>query len=144
MKIMSANRIAPGTSHLWPFCLPMSHKKEARLIWVKISIVDVINGLLRFVEIMLEADNLAMHYYRKVPKYLDTRKICCNLPKIQTKRQNLLIFRLKDSNGIANSEYPDQSDLGLHCLPKTVCPKIKDHYGTGLLVVLLKFQSLML
>ena len=37
---MSANRIAPdGTphfaaSHLRLFCLPMSHKKEARLIWV--------------------------------------------------------------------------------------------------------------
>ena len=41
MKIMSANRIAPdGTprfaaSHLGLFCLPMSHKKDARLIWVK-------------------------------------------------------------------------------------------------------------
>ena len=40
MKIMSANRIAPdGTprfaaSHLGLFCLPMSHKKDARLIWV--------------------------------------------------------------------------------------------------------------
>ena len=47
--------------------------------------------------------------YRKVPKFSDTRKLCCNLPKIQTKRQNLLIFRLKDSNGIANSEDPDQT-----------------------------------
>ena len=41
MKIMPANRIAPdGTprfaaSHLGLFCLPMSHKKDARLIWVK-------------------------------------------------------------------------------------------------------------
>ena len=40
MKIMSANRIAPdGTlcfaaSHLGLFCLPMCHKKDARLIWV--------------------------------------------------------------------------------------------------------------
>ena len=37
MKFMSANRIAPdGTpaSHLEIFCLPMSHKKDARLIWV--------------------------------------------------------------------------------------------------------------
>ena len=47
--------------------------------------------------------------YRKVPKFSDTRKLCCNLPKIQTKRQNLLIFRLKDANGIANSEDPDQT-----------------------------------
>ena len=42
MKIMSANRIAPdGTphfaaSHMGLFCLPMSHKKDARLIWVKL------------------------------------------------------------------------------------------------------------
>ena len=41
MKFMQANRIAPdGTprfaaSHLGLFCLPMSHKKDVRLIWVK-------------------------------------------------------------------------------------------------------------
>ena len=41
MKFMSANRIAPdGTPrfaelHLGLFCLPMSHKKDVRLIWVK-------------------------------------------------------------------------------------------------------------
>ena len=40
MKIMSANRKVPdGTplfaaSHLGLFCLPLSHKKDARLIWV--------------------------------------------------------------------------------------------------------------
>ena len=41
MKFLQANRIAPdGTprfaaSHLGLFCLPMSHKRDARLIWVK-------------------------------------------------------------------------------------------------------------
>ena len=40
MKFMSANRITPdGTPHLAAshpglFCLPMSHKKDVRLIWV--------------------------------------------------------------------------------------------------------------
>ena len=40
MKIISANRIAPdGTphfaaSHLGLFCLPMSHKKDKKFIWV--------------------------------------------------------------------------------------------------------------
>ena len=53
--------------------------------------------------------------YRKVPKFLGPRKLCCNLPKIQTKRPNLRVFRQKDANGKANSEDPDQS--GLHCLP---------------------------
>ena len=47
--------------------------------------------------------------YCKVPKFLDARKLCCNLPKIQTKRPNLREFRQKDTNGIANSEDPDQT-----------------------------------
>ena len=40
MKFKKANRIAPdgkphfAASHLGLFCLPMSHKKDARLIWV--------------------------------------------------------------------------------------------------------------
>ena len=34
---------------------------------------------------------------------------CCNLPKIQTKRPNLRVFRQEDANGIANSEDPDQT-----------------------------------
>ena len=48
-------------------------------------------------------------YYRKVPKFLDTRKLCCNLPKFQEKRPNLWVFCQKDANGIANSEDPDQT-----------------------------------
>ena len=47
--------------------------------------------------------------YRKLPKFSDTRKLCCNLPKIQKKRPNLRIFCQKDANGIANSEDPDQT-----------------------------------
>ena len=41
MKFMKANRIAPdrmplyAASHLRLLCLPSSHKKDARLIWVK-------------------------------------------------------------------------------------------------------------
>ena len=40
MKFMYANKIAPdeplhcAASHLGLFCLSMSHKKDARLIWV--------------------------------------------------------------------------------------------------------------
>ena len=45
--------------------------------------------------------------YRKVPKFSDTRKLCCNLPKIQGKRPNLYVFLRKEANGIANSEDPD-------------------------------------
>ena len=59
--------------------------------------------------------------YCKVPKFSGTRKLCCNLPKFQTKRQKFRAFYQNDANGIANSEDPDQtaeeqSDLGLDCL----------------------------
>ena len=47
--------------------------------------------------------------YRKIPKFSDARKLWCNLPKTQTKRPNLRVFRQKDANGIANSEDPDQT-----------------------------------
>ena len=63
----------------------------------------------------------------KVPKFSDARKLCCNLPKIQTERPNLKVFCQKDANEIANSVDPDQtapqSDLCLHCLSITICPK---------------------
>ena len=48
--------------------------------------------------------------YHKVPKFSNARKLCCNLPKIQTKRPNLYRdFPQKDANGIANNEDPDQT-----------------------------------
>ena len=47
--------------------------------------------------------------YCKVTKFSDAKKLCCNLPKIQTKRPNLRVFSQKDANGIANSEVPDQT-----------------------------------
>ena len=46
---------------------------------------------------------------RKFPKFLDTRKLCCNIPKTQTKRPNLSVFRQNVANGIANREDPDQT-----------------------------------
>ena len=54
--------------------------------------------------------------YRKVPKFSDARKLCCNLPKIQDKRPNLWVFLQKDANGTAASEDPDQTaPLGAVC-----------------------------
>ena len=72
--------------------------------------------------------------YRKVPKFSDARKLCCNLPEIQTKSPNIRVFCQKDANGRATSEDPDlkeQSFLGLHCLPRPVCPKTLNPYGTS-------------
>ena len=60
----------------------------------------------------------------------DARNLCCNPPKIQTKRLNLREFYQNGANGIVNSEDPDQtaplqeqSDLGMHCLLRSICPK---------------------
>ena len=47
--------------------------------------------------------------YRKIPKTLDFRKLCCNLPNIQKKRPNLRVFHQKGANRIANNEAPDQT-----------------------------------
>ena len=47
--------------------------------------------------------------YRKVHKFWHARNLCCNLPKIQTKRQNLRVVCQRDANGKANSEDPDQT-----------------------------------
>ena len=47
--------------------------------------------------------------YCKVPKFSDARKLCYNLPKIQTKKPNFRIFCQKDANAIANSVDPDQT-----------------------------------
>ena len=79
--------------------------------------------------IVYQAFNTRAKRYRKVPKFLDARKLCCNLPKIKKMEPNLRVFRQKDANGIANSEDTDQTaplgavNLGLHCLPRPICPK---------------------
>ena len=48
-------------------------------------------------------------YYRKIPKYADTQKICCNHPKIWTRWLYQRVMHPKDAAGIANSVDPDQT-----------------------------------
>ena len=45
----------------------------------------------------------------KVPQFSDAKKLCCNLPKIQTKWPNLRILCQNNANGIVNSGDPDQT-----------------------------------
>ena len=61
---------------------------------------------------------IKIYMYHKVPKFSDTRKFRCNLPKIKTKRPNLRVFCQKD--GKANSEDPDQTRSSLFWVC-TVC-----------------------
>ena len=58
----------------------------------------------------------------------------CNHPKIWTKWFNHSEIHQENADGMAESVHPDQpdprgeqSDLGLHCLPRPVCQKT--HYG---------------
>ena len=48
-------------------------------------------------------------WYRKAPKFSDTKCFFCNLPKIQIKKPNLKVFHQNHAKGIANSEDPDQT-----------------------------------
>ena len=64
----------------------------------------------------------------KFPRFWDARNFGCYLPKFQTKRQSIRVFCQNDENVTENSEDPDQtapeqSGLGLHCLPRPFCPK---------------------
>ena len=67
--------------------------------------------------------------YRYDPNNLDTQNICCNYPKILTMWLYHSVMHQKDVDEIAYSVGPDQeqSDLGLHCLPRPACPKTWDH-----------------
>ena len=58
--------------------------------------------------------------YRKNPKNMDTQKICCYHPKIWTRWVYQRVMHPKEAAGIANSVDPD---MGLHCLPRPICPK---------------------
>ena len=57
---------------------------------------------------LTDYDGLVLNYCI-VPKFSDSRKPCCNQPKIQTKRPKPKVFYQNGANGIANSEDPDQS-----------------------------------
>ena len=65
----------------------------------------------------------------KFPNFRMPAKLCFDLSKIRTKWPNLRVFCQKDANGIANSEYPDQTaPLGAVCsgsalFAKTFLPK---------------------
>lgn len=55
---------------------------------------------------------------------------------LQKHKFNSLIFQGTYANGIANNVDPDQmapvqSDLGLHCLHRPVCPNIENFYVTS-------------
>ena len=69
--------------------------------------------------------SVATFSYRKFPKYSDTPKICYH-SKILTMWLYHRVMSPNDTDGMTNNVDPDQteqSDLGLHCLPRHICPK---------------------
>ena len=71
-------------------------------------------------------------FYRTTVKFLifGHPKKCCNNPKIETMWLCHKVMSPKDADGMANRVDPDQtapeqSDQGLHCLPRSIsiCPK---------------------
>ena len=47
--------------------------------------------------------------YRKVPKFWDTRKLCCHYPKTGKKRFYHRVTHPKDADNILNGEDSDQT-----------------------------------
>ena len=77
---------------------------------------------------LTEVGNHHNDIYHKFPKYSDIQKICCNHSIIWTMWLYHRVMSPTDADGMANSGDPDQtapeqSDLGLHCLPRHICPK---------------------
>ena len=105
---LGGNHIKEHRSH---FCV-----KQCFQLHIVAYILTIIYNQKLFVSISpcsLTALAFLIVTYRKVPKFSDARKLCCNQPKIQTKRPNCRIFCQKDANGIANSEDPDQTGSAL-------------------------------
>ena len=76
--------------------------------------------------------------HSKNPKNWDTRKICSNHPKIGTRLLYHRKMHPNDADRVANIVDPDwleQSDLGLHCLPRYVCQKTWEHYGNRVIEI---------
>ena len=71
----------------------------------------------------VSTDILSSHLkYCKNSKIWDTSNSCHNCPKNRKVWCNIALMHPKDADGMANSVDPDQSDLGLLCLLRPICP----------------------
>ena len=70
MKFLLASRIAPdetphfAASHLGLFCLLMSHKKDVRLLWIKVQILSRVVCVFSFEH--KSRNNYRMHHLRQL------------------------------------------------------------------------------
>ena len=78
------------------------------MMWL-ISDVARIHCLLSRQQTTMPLIRLHIVFTVKFLSFRMPKKLCYNLPKIETKRPNLTVLCQKDANGIANSEDPDQT-----------------------------------
>ena len=81
--------------------------------------------------------------YRKNSKNWDTLNYHRDCPTNGIVAFYSAILRSKDSDRITNRVAEEQSDLGLHCLLRPICPNISSYYGScpNLPVVCIHSQS---
>ena len=86
---------------------------------------------------------LPICWYRKNTKTSDSQKLCCNHPEILTRLLYHRVLCPEDADGMGDSVDPDQeqSDLGLHCLLRSVCQKTWDHVNNHLRSIAHSSQS---
>ena len=115
----------PGCPVRWPELIQVNHllTKPYHATNPEKMFLSAFNCLRLFT--YLNTILLFIPYYRKFPEYSDTQKICCNHSKIWTLWLYQRVTSPNDADGMANSVDSDQTapDLGLHCLPRSVCPK---------------------
>ena len=75
------------------------------------------------------------HIYRKNSKNSDTLNYHRDCPTNGIVAFYSAILRSKDSDRITNRVDTDQTDLGLHCLLRPICPNISNYYGICLSIL---------
>ena len=78
--------------------------------------------------------------YRKVLNFQTPENFVVINLKFKQRDQTLGYFVKKTQMELQlNSEDPDQTDVGLHCLPRPICLKTKDHYGMSLGYIIIMY-----
>ena len=80
--------------------------------------------------------------YCKVPKFSDATNFAAIYIKFK-QRSQILGYFVKKMQMELQTVY-EQSDLGLHCLPRPICPKTYDHYRRISRLIMLVIEGCLL
>ena len=87
-----------------PVCVGPGRKPEDRfsqnealfsILYRCVNVMRPKNVMTNAITTCAAPDHLSKRYYCKVPKFWDARNLCCNLPKLQRKRPNLIGYFVK-------------------------------------------------